>query len=81
MKMNETKKNCRYYRSEDSYWAACKELEKWEKIEKERFLEKWEEDEKKEAERRYFYYGNLLAEEEEENRRRICESQGFSRWN
>lgn len=70
----------RHYSVEADYRTAREELEAWEKIEAERFLEDWEEDEKREAEREMQYLGYLLEEEEEENRRQICESQGLSRW-
>jgi len=78
--MKQKRNTRRVYSAEDYYQAAREELEAWEKIEAERFLEDWEEDEKREAEREMQYLGYLLEEEEEENRQQICESQGLSRW-
>lgn len=72
--------NVDIHQIERSYQEALDTLEKWEKVEKERFLEDWEEEEKRNAERDANYYGDILVEEEEYSRCLICESQGLSRW-
>jgi len=70
----------RHYSVEEYYDAARKKMEVLEAIEKERFLDPWEEAEKEGARMDMEYYGRILEEEEEQNRRQICESQGLSRW-
>jgi len=69
-----------YYSAEEFYDAAREKLESLRAIEKERFLDPWEEAEKEGARMELERYGRILEEEEEAARRQICESQGLSRW-
>jgi len=79
-KMKNKKFVNRYFSVEEYYDAAREKMEAFRAIEKERFLDPWEEAEKEGARMDLERYGRILEEEEEENRRQICESQGLSRW-
>ena len=70
----------KHWSIEREYNEQLEALKLWEEIEKERFLDRWEEAEKKVVLWNLDYYGNLLEEEEEKNRLQICESQGLSRY-
>jgi len=70
----------RHYSAEEYYDAAREKLEALRAIEKERFLDPWEEAEKEGARMELERYGRILEEEEEAARQQICESQGLSRW-
>jgi len=70
----------RHYSAEEYYDAAREKLEALRAIEKERFLDPWEEAEKEGARMELERYGRILEEEEEAARQQICERQGLSRW-
>ena len=70
----------KHWSIESEYNEQLEALRVWEEIEKERFLDDWEEKEKRNILWNLDYYGDLLREEEEKNKRQICESQGLPRW-
>lgn len=70
----------KHWNIEREYGELLEALNALEEIEKERFLDKWEEEEKLDIQRDLAYYGELLEEADEDTRRQICESQGLSRY-